>query len=53
MCRALFLVIYVQSLWAEVVYKGANLSIEVEMVYELYGLDAKDREVIEEFLKKF
>jgi len=24
-----------------------------ELVYELYGLDAKDREVIEEFLRKF
>jgi len=24
-----------------------------ELVYVLYGLDAKDREVIEEFLKKF
>ena len=24
-----------------------------ELVYELYGLDAKDLEVIEEFLKKF
>jgi len=24
-----------------------------ELVYELYGLDAKDRELIEEFLKKF
>ena len=24
-----------------------------ELVYELYGLGAKDREVIEEFLRKF
>ena len=24
-----------------------------ELVHEFYGLDAKDREVIEEFLRKF
>lgn len=49
-------------LWVEVTYKEVKsehkgvekLEEEIdELVYKLYGLDAKARGVIEEFLKKF
>lgn len=40
----------VEEIWIEV----EKLEQEIDkLVYELYGLNAKDREVIEEFLKKF
>ena len=53
--------IFPPSLCAEVLFKGAKcgykeverLEGEIdELVYKLYGLDAKDREVIEDFLRR-